>query len=71
MKAFCSLNQQSAQILFNSILFNKSAKILSADLQGIYNKMTICDVIKQNESKLANIDFKKQPIIVVNFPCIM
>ena len=71
MKAFCSLNQQSAQILFNSIPFNKSAKILSADLQGIYNKMTICDVIKQNESKLANIDFKKQPIIVVNFPCIM
>ena len=33
-------------------------------------KILICDVIKQNESELANIDFKIGPIIAVNFLCI-
>ena len=31
----------------------------------------ICDVIKQNESELANIDFLIEPIIVFNFLCIL
>ena len=31
----------------------------------------ICDVIKQNESELANIDFEIQPIIAFNFLCIL
>ena len=31
---------------------------------------TTCDVIEQNESELANIDFKMQQIIALNFLCI-
>ena len=39
-------------------------------LQKIVTRMPICDVIKQNESELANIDFEIEPIIVFNFLCI-
>ena len=36
------------------------------------NKLVInCDVIKQNESELAIIDFEIQPIIAFNFLCIL
>ena len=31
----------------------------------------ICDVIKQNELELANVDFEIEPIIVFNFLCIL
>ena len=33
--------------------------------------MSICDVIKQNESELTNIDFQIEPIITFNFLCIL
>ena len=36
-----------------------------------YHKCRICDVIKQNESELANIAFKIQLIISLNFLCIL
>ena len=31
----------------------------------------ICDVIKQNESELAVIDFQIEPILALNFLCIL
>ena len=35
------------------------------------SKAKLCDVIKQNESGLANIDFKIQSIKTFNFLCIL
>ena len=36
-------------------------------LRHIVQKQSKCDVIKQNESELTNIDFEIEPIIVFNF----